>query len=65
MPARFSRSSSRRPFNGQEALDSLDDSGADFLRLADMALLAAKDEARNCVRQAENAIDCPPGSFAS
>lgn len=44
---------------------SLDDSGADFLRLADMALLAAKDEARNCVRQAETAIDCPPNSFAS
>lgn len=44
---------------------SREDSGADFLRLADMALLAAKDEARNCVRQAETAIDCPPGSFAS
>jgi diguanylate cyclase (GGDEF)-like protein len=44
---------------------SLDDSGADFLRLADMALLAAKDETRNCVRQAETAIDCPPNSLAS
>ena len=44
---------------------SLDDSGADFLRLADMALLAAKDEARNCVRQAQTSIDCPPGSLVS
>lgn len=44
---------------------SLDDSGIDFLRLADMALLAAKDEARNCVRQAETALDCPPGSLVS
>lgn len=44
---------------------SQDDSGADFLRLADMALLAAKDEARNCVRQTEAAIDCPPASLTS
>jgi diguanylate cyclase (GGDEF)-like protein len=37
---------------------SPDDSGADFLRLADMALLAAKDETRNCVRHADAMPDC-------
>jgi diguanylate cyclase (GGDEF)-like protein len=36
------------------------DGGADFLRLADMALLAAKDEARNTVRHADSLAPRPP-----
>ncbi|OLN25451.1 GAF domain/GGDEF domain protein [Desulfovibrio sp. DV] len=38
---------------------SRQDGGADFLRLADMALLAAKDEARNTIRQAQSPASCP------
>ena len=45
-------------------MGSRQDGASDFLRLADMALLAAKDEARNCVRHADPVLDCPVEALA-